>query len=294
MKVSGITFIKNALKYDYPVVESIQSVLPLVDELIVCAGDSEDETNKLIESTGSEKIKIIHSVWDKNLREGGAVLAVETNKAMDAASADADWLFYIQADEVMHEDYLPVIKAAMEKYKDDQRVEGLLFHYRHFYGSYKYIGDGRKWYSKEIRVIRNDKRIRSFKDAQGFRKEGRKLQVKLIPAYVFHYGWVKNPVFMQQKNRDFGQYWNDEASHQAWAAEVEKKGAAFDYSQIDSLALFKGTHPAIMKKRVEEENWNFQHNIQDKNFKSFKHRVLYFLDKTFGIRPFEYSNYKKI
>src|SRR4029078_955862 len=111
------TFVKNAIKYGYPVVESIRSILPVVDEMVVCLGDSEDETNTLIESIDSNKIKIIHSVWDSNLREGGKVLAVETNKAMDATATDADWLFYIQADEAVHEQYHPVIINAMTKYK---------------------------------------------------------------------------------------------------------------------------------------------------------------------------------
>lgn len=295
MKVSGFTFIRNARKYDYPVVESISSVLPLVDEMVVCAGDSEDDTLQLIESIGSPKIRIIHSVWDKNLREGGAVLAVETNKAMDAVSADADWLFYIQGDEVLHEEYIPVVRQAMERYRGDKQVEGLLFRYRHFYGSYRYIGDGRKWYSREIRVIRNNPAIRSYRDAQGFRKtNGEKLRVKAIPAWIYHYGWVRNPLFMQQKTRDFGQFWNDDAAHQAWTETVDKKGPAFDYSNIDSLQLFEGTHPAVMKNRVAAENWNFRFDLKKKNFKSWGQRCLYYLEKWTGIRPFEYSNYKKI
>ena len=294
MKVSGFTIIKNALKYDYPVVESIQSILPLVDEMIVCAGDSEDDTNKLIESIGSEKIRIVHSVWQK-YTEGGAALAVETNKAMDAVAADSDWLFYIQADEVLHEDYLPVIKAALEKYKNDKSVDGLLFHYHHFYGSYRYIGDSRKWYSKEIRVIRNKKTIRSYRDAQGFRKvNDEKLRVKLIDAWIHHYGWVRNPVFMQRKDRDFGQFWNDEKSQTAWAEYIDRKGQEYDYSVIDSLEMYKGTHPALMKKRVQSENWDFRFDIKKKNFKSLKHRLLYYFEKWTGIRPFEYSNYKRI
>ena len=122
MKVSGFTFVKNAIKYGYPVTASIRSVLPLVDEMIVCLGDSEDDTTRLIESIGSDKIKIIHSVWDSSLREGGKVLAVETNKALDATTAESDWLFYIQADEVIHEQYYPVILNAMQKYKQDTRV----------------------------------------------------------------------------------------------------------------------------------------------------------------------------
>ena len=291
MKVSGFTFVKNAIKYGYPVVESITSILPIVDEMIVCLGDSEDATNELISSIGSDKIKIIHSVWDNSLKEGGKVLAVETDKALDATAADANWLFYIQADEVVHEQYHATILNAMEKYDADKRVDGLLFNYHHFYGSYKYIGDGRSWYSKEIRVIRNDKNIRSYLDAQGFRwKDGCKLNVKLINAYMYHYGWVRNPLTMFQKWTDFGRLWAGEQSEQA----VEKKEGRYDYSNIDSVTAFEGTHPAVMKNLVGKEDWNFDVDIQKKNFKNAKHRILYFLWRKFGWRPFEYSNYKKI
>lgn len=294
MKVSGFTFVKNAVKYGYPVVESITSLLPIVDEMVVCLGDSEDETNQLIESIDTSKIKMIYSVWDNSLREGGKVLAVETNKAMDATAPDSDWLFYIQADEVLHEQYHPVIIEAMKKYKDNKRVEGLLFHYHHFYGSYKFIGDGRKWYSKEIRVIRNNKKIRSYSDAQGFRLDDRKLNVKLIDACIYHYGWVRNPVTMKKKYTDFGKLWNADEKHSAWAAGEEKKGVHFDYSNIDSVTLFTGTHPAVMKELLSKEDWNFDIDIKKKNFKDTKQRLLYYLWKNFGWRPFEYSNYKRI
>lgn len=294
MKISGFTFVKNAVKYGYPVVESIRSVLPIVDEMIVCLGDSEDETNKLIESIGSEKIKIVHTVWDNNLREGGKVLAVETNKAMDATAADSDWLFYIQADEVLHEQYHPVILEAMQQYAADKRVEGLLFNYHHFYGSYNFIGDGRSWYSKEIRVIRNDKRIRSYLDAQGFRKDEQKLNVKLIDAYIYHYGWVRNPVEMQKKYADFGKLWHADTGYENWAEELKKKSAEFDYSNIDSLTEFDGTHPEVMKELVSKEDWKFEVDVKTKNFKNTKHKVLYFIWQKFGWRPFEYSNYRKI
>lgn len=294
MKVSGFTFVKNAVKYGYPVVESITSVLPIVDEMIVCLGDSEDETNKLIENISTEKIKVIHSVWDNNLREGGKVLAVETNKAMDATASNSDWLFYIQADEVLHEKYHPVIVGAMEKYKDDARVEGLLFKYHHFYGSYRFIGDGRRWYSKEIRVIRNNKNIRSYRDAQGFRLNDRKLNVKLIDAYIYHYGWVRNPVEMQKKYADFGKLWHTDEGYENWAEELKKKSAEFDYSTIDSLTVFRGTHPAVMTQLVSKEDWKFDIDVKKKNFKNTKHRILYFIWKNFGWRPFEYSNYKRI
>ncbi len=267
----------------------------MVDEMIVSLGDSEDETEKLIASIGSDKIKIIHSVWDNSLREGGQVLAVETNKAMDATATDSDWLFYIQADEVVHEQYHRSILDAMQKYAADKRVEGLLFNYHHFYGSYKFIGDGRRWYSKEIRVIRNDKDIRSYRDAQGFRwKDNRKLRVKLIDAYIYHYGWVKNPLTMFDKWKDFYKLWIGEDGYKEWAEVQEKKTSQFDYSDIDSVTSFQGTHPAVMDELVKKEDWAFDIDTRQKKFKNVKHRALYFLWKQFGWRPFEYSNYKRI
>jgi hypothetical protein len=292
MKVSGFTFIRNAIKYGYPVVESITSVLPAVDEMIVCVGDSEDDTEGLIKNIGSGKIKIIHSVWDDNLREGGAVLAVETDKAIAATAADSDWLFYIQADEVLHEQYHANILNAMKQYKDDKNVEGLLFNYHHFYGSYKYIGDGRKWYSKEIRIIRNNKKIKSYRDAQGFRwDDGGKLQVKLIDAYIYHYGWVKNPVTMYKKVEGFSRLWAGEEGRQIPLAQT---AVTFDYSNIDSITVFKQTHPAVMQQLVAAENWDSGIDIKQKNFKNIKHRLLYFVWKQFNWRPFEYRNYKMI
>src|SRR6266478_5060005 len=134
MKVSGFTIVRNAIKFDYPIVEAINSVLPICDEFIVAVGNSDDDTLNLIRSIHSPKIKIIATTWDDTLRQGGKVLAIETNKAFAAISPDADWCFYIQADEVVHEKYLPAIKDAMLKWKDDGKVEGLLFNYKHFYG----------------------------------------------------------------------------------------------------------------------------------------------------------------
>ncbi len=170
MKVSGFTIIRNGQKFDYPFIESIQSMLNLCDEVIVAVGNSEDQTLELVKAIDSPKIKIIQTVWDDNLREGGHVLAVETNKAKDAISPDTDWCIYLQADEVMHEKDHPVIKIAMEENLANEKVDGLLFDHLNFYGSYDYIADSRRWTYKQIRVIRNNPAIRSYRDAMSFKK----------------------------------------------------------------------------------------------------------------------------
>ena len=49
MKISGFTIIKNAIINDYPIVEAITSILPVVDEMIVLVGDSTDATREIIQ-----------------------------------------------------------------------------------------------------------------------------------------------------------------------------------------------------------------------------------------------------
>ena len=295
MKVSGFTFVRNAVKYGYPVVESIHSILPMVDEMIVCLGNSDDGTKELIGSIASDKIRILPSVWDTSLWKDAGVLAAETDKAMDATASDSDWLFYIQADEVVHEQYHETIRAAMQKYLHDPRVEGLVFLYHHFYGSYRFIADGRKWYSRELRVIRNDKNIRSYRDAQGFRwKNGRKIAAKEIGAYIFHYGWVKDPGIMQLKLIEFGKLWSPSGDKEPEQDELKTIDKGFNYAGIDVVVPFNGTHPAVMKEKVDSENWETGIEPGKKRFRNGKHVLLYFLWKRFGWRPFEYRNYIRI
>ncbi len=287
MKVSGFTFIRNAVKFDYPIREAISSILPVCDEVVVAVGNSDDDTRKLIEAIGSPKIKIIDTVWDDSLREGGRVLAVETDKAFDAVLADSDWAFYIQGDEVIHEKYLNPVMEGMRKYRNNKEVEGLLFNYLHFYGSYDYVGDSRRWYRREVRIIRNDKSIRSYRDAQGFRKNGKPLRVRSIGATMYHYGWVKPPEAQQAKQLTFNKLWHSDE----WVDKKVPRVDAFDYSQIDSLARYQGTHPEVMKNRIKALNWNFSFDPSKKKL-PLKSRLLHGIESLTGWRPGEYRNYR--
>jgi len=289
MKVSGFTFIKNAVKNDYPIVEAITSILSLCDEFVVAVGNSEDETRQLIEGINSPKIRIIDTVWDDSLRAGGKVFAVETNKALDAIAADSDWAFYIQGDEVIHEKYLPLIKKEMEDNLKNPKIEGLLFKYVHFYGSYDYYGDTRRWYRREIRLVKNIKGTRSYKDAQGFRIDDRKPNVKLIDAYVYHYGWAKPPQGLTNKARNYNKFYHDEA----WNAAHMTDTFEFDYGNADRINRFKDTHPAVMLKRIEQTNWelDFSNKPLQKDYTLRRRFLQTILDLT-GWSIGEYRNYK--
>jgi len=288
LKVSGFTFIRNAISLDYPVVESIQSILPLCDEVIVAVGNSEDQTLALIQGI-DPTVKVIETIWDDTLRANGAVLAVETDKALAAISSDSDWAFYIQGDEVIHEADHPAILAAMQKYQHDTAVDGLLFDYLHFYGSYDFVGISNNWYKKEIRIIKPGRGIYSYRDAQGFRKApDQKLKVAPAHARVFHYGWVKDPRAMQRKQENFHKLWHDDA----WLDKNIKVAEHFDYEDhIHQLARFDATHPKCIQARIAKRNWHFETDIT-RHKKRFKNILKDWL-KMIGIDT-HYANYTLI
>ncbi len=290
MKVTGFTIVRNGIKFDYPFIESIKSVLPLCDEMVVAVGNSDDETLEMVQNIGSPKIRIIQTVWDDNLREGGRVLAVETDKAKAAISKDTDWGIYIQADEVLHEKDYAAIREAMEKNLDNKRVDGILFNHLNFYGSFDYIADSRKWQYKQIRIIRNHPAITSFRDAISFMKNGKRLKVKEIKATVYHYGWVKKPDAMQQKLETFHKMWHDDE----WIEKNVSKVEEFDYSNIDSLSHFTGTHPKVMHERIEKMNWEFSFDPTQGIKLTPRLRFLNWIEKNWGVEIGKFRTYKII
>jgi glycosyltransferase involved in cell wall biosynthesis len=287
MKVSGFSFVRNAVKFDYPFLESIQSILPLCDEFVIAVGKSDDDTLERIRALQSPKIRVIETVWDESLRTGGKVLAQQTNIALDHVSGD--WAFYLQADEVVHENDLPVIRQAMQQYLSDMQVEGLLFSYHHFYGSYRYVGASRRWYRREVRVVRTGIGVRSWGDAQGFRIDGRKLRVKPVEAAIYHYGWVKPPAIQQAKQRSFNRLWHPNE----WVEKNIPQSVEYDYSQGGKLKLFEGTHPAVIGNRVASADWMFEYDPARVR-QPLKEKLLDWVEARWGVRIGEYKNYELI
>lgn len=270
MKISGFTMGRNALKLYYPMRQSIQSILPLVDEFLVVLGDSDedDRTREEVEAIGSKKIRIIDTVWDIDKYPRGMEHAHQTDLAKEACSGD--WLFYLQSDEVVHENDLETIRQRCMELLEDREVEGLLFRYHHFWGDYDHLQDNHCWYRKEIRIVRNDPDIHSWESAQSFRKipgfdglnyrqqEGtHKLKVAEVDAAIYHYGWVRPPSVMQRKIKAF------QTNHRG-AEKVREMEAlhqydrVFDYGNLSGLTRFKGTHPSVMKEWMARFDWGDQ------------------------------------
>ncbi|MDZ7373269.1 MAG: glycosyltransferase [candidate division KSB1 bacterium] len=251
MRVSGLTIVRNIQIMDYPALEAIRSVLPLCDEFIVVVGKSEDATLDLIRGLGDSRIRIIETFWDPRLREGGRVLSQQTNLGLQHCTGD--WVFYIQADEVLHEKYLDRVRSRMTRYLADPRVEGLWFAYRHFYGTYwAYQDNRRRWYRRQVRIVRRHPEIVSWGDAMDFRhRDGSPLRTRPAGAEIYHYGWVKSPERMLQKKRELDRWWHSDEEIAARYGSLE----AYMYPDRYFLVPFRGTHPAVMKDRVQSQDW---------------------------------------
>ena len=272
MLISGFTMVRNAEKYYFPIKESIESILPIVDEFIVALGKSDDKTREIIESINSDKVKIFDREWDERLFVDGEIFRNETNFAL--SKCKGDWCFYLQADEVVHEKDLSIISNMCKKYKDDKNVEGFLFQYKHFWGDYDHYIECHGWYPKEIRIIRNNVGIESYRDAQSFRKNNNKLNVVDIPAEIFHYGWVRPPEIMTPKKKE-----QDSMHNGKYKTEKDylKTSEFFDYGPLGKLTIYNKTHPKVMNKMISSISWKDKLNFTSKckiNRKLLKHEKL--------------------
>jgi len=281
MTISGFSFVRNGSLLYLPYIQSMQSILPICDEFVMAVGrgDEDDETLEQLEALREPKLQLVHTEWDSLRFPKNTVFAVETDKAK--VHCKGDWLFYIQGDEAVHERYLETIKQACEAYVDDPQVEGFLFKYKHFWGDYHHVHRDHGWYNREIRIIRNSPQIRSWRDAQGFRfydefessfegystKDGnRKLRVIELDAYVYHYGFVRPPDYMQRKSK------RNRDTYLGTTESVTAEPAPFDYGNLSELPLFKESHPAVMDEWIAKFNWADQLQYESATYPEIKRR----------------------
>ena len=249
MKLSGFTFVRNAVRLDYPVIESISSILPIVDEFIVNVGPDEDGTLDLIRSIGDPKIKIIQSQWNPNLTTGAYIYAQQTNIAL--FNCMGKWAFYLQADEVVHEEDLSVIMKYVDHYIDDDHVEGLALSELNFWGDYRNIINVYPWRGrKRCWIIKPHCFVLSRGDAAGFtvhpkyKEEGHRIRVVDTGARLFHYCNVKSEKALKAKSQTVANYWKEDNS------KCFSKGLYQNFPRR-FVAPYDGTHPKVMLDRIK-------------------------------------------
>jgi glycosyltransferase involved in cell wall biosynthesis len=290
MKVSGFTFMRNVEKMGYPFVASIRSILPIVDEYVIALGPSDDGTEERIRAIDDPKIRILHTHWNEHIRPDYSVkgFVYGQQKSIALFNCTGDWAFYLEADEVVHEQDLPRIKAAMEKYLKDDRVEALAFDYVHFYGNANTYAWSPRWYRTEARILRNT--IPAWGPEGLFfvvldtHKKGRYPRAADSGATIYHYGWVKSEAQMNIRKQSVVHHWST------------KPRAAVHYADIDGSILhrFEGTHPAVIRDWLPEGNEVFTADPNRRlTSRDRKHRLMLWLEKRFGFQ-FRKKHYELI
>jgi len=275
MLISGFTFIKNAQILGYPFIESIKSVLPIVDEFVVNVGKSEDDTLSLVKKINDPKIKIIESDWNEKMTDKGYVYGQQ--KMIAQFNCNGKWAFYIEADEIYHEKEIFRIRDAVSEIDKNKIIEALAFNFIHFYGNTNTYLDSPGWYRSEVRIIRNN--IRTYAPDGLFwlvlktNKIARYPFAKKIAVTCYHYGWVRGEDQMNLKSEKVQKYWN-------------KTHSNISYENIDPsiLRLFEGQHPKIMQTLLSQSKGLFKTNPNYRiSSKQKKHRFMKAIENIFKV-----------
>lgn len=267
MKISGFTFIRNGTILGYPFIESINSILPICDEFIIAVGPSEDNTLARLRKIKSKKIKIIETQWNEKMADRGFVYAQQ--KMIAQFNCSGDWAFYLEGDEIIHENDLSAVKKAMKEHLNNFNIKALVFDYYHFFGSKDWIAISPSWYRKEVRIIRNTERL-WCPDALYFllmnkNKKGTYPKAALVNVPIYHYGHVRNLKAMKNKVDKVGKYWN-------------KKNPSFDSYKIDPQAIkfFEGSHPFCIQEwlKISAEKYFIPEPDHILTTREKRHRIL--------------------
>ena len=291
MRIEGFTYVRNGFKMGYPFLPSINSVLPIVDQLFVVVGDSEDGTREAIENLKNDKIVIVDSIWEEEKRVNGEIFKDQANLGLQKVTGD--WAIHIQADEVLNEADGEKLINYIHEADELKEVDGLLFPFYHFWGDYQHIRKTRRTHAFEIRAFKNNRNVQSYRDSMGFRifkpesseNNGTKLKVLKTDIPIYHYAYTRHPKLMNKKANYFDRFWHSNE----WLKNNTKE-ADFDYNEVDRLEPYEGSHPIYMGDVIKQKDWEFNYDPSKSNMR-FKDRIFNGFEKQFKLRLFEYKNY---
>jgi hypothetical protein len=290
MKVSGFTFLRNGVKLGYPFVESIRSVLPIVDEFVIALGPSDDGTEERLRAIGDDKVRILRTQWNEKMRSDYSIkgFVYGQQKSIALFNCTGDWAFYLEGDELVHENDLPKIRSSMEKHLNDERVEALVFDYVHFYGNANTYAWSPRWYRTAPRILRNT--IPAWGPKGLFftvlddQKKTRYPRAAHSGATIYHYGWVRTEEQLQLKKTEISKLGRTQPD------------APKTYAEVDPITLrpFTGTHPKAVQSWLPPANGLFQANPDHRlTRREKKHRAMLKLESWFGV-TFDKRHYTRV
>ena len=238
----------NCVTIKYPFIQSILSVLPISQEVIVVDCGSTDGTVEAIREIGGGKITIFRGHWgDKS-----EVLSEMTNLAI--SKVGTPFHMQIQADEVLHEDSYGALRETlwqltMGKYR------AAYVNYLHFIADFRTTFGF--MYDKAVRITRTDSGFKSTGDAVQFVGPG---YVADSNIWFYHYGKVHLGREQEAAVKEYN--FQRMFEHLGLGFPDPLIVAAYERGQIDyrevfatairrgELRVFAGTHPQVMREYI--------------------------------------------
>ncbi len=247
--ISVYTYCTNAIRDEFFLIEGIKSALLFADEIVVMDGGSGDNTIEKIQEINDPRIKIYTNKWLDSLGKSMGGI----NRSLAIGRCTSDWCVLMDADEAFHEDDIERIKKIPESVTDN--IIAVEFNTIHFYKDYEHIINGcpdwKDLYNNKIYMVRNHKCIHhgfvGMEPDAHVDLNGKPLSQEkrfLSNVRVFHYGHARTKKSYVKK------YNRIEGRHKGWDFKPiteEKFGWLPDYK----LKKYNGTHPAVMKNRIE-------------------------------------------
>lgn len=177
MQISGLTIIRNALTNGYPIAEVIDNLALISDEVIVCDGHSTDGTAEYLQTRTD--ITLYQDRWNLQSRNG-LEFANITNCGLERCNGD--YVFYLQADEIMHPSDLLKLQELIRTGK----YNAIFCDFHHIRYDFDYALNA--GYKSAIRAIRNKCGISSAYDGYSFLGN-------IDPCFqsdvvIYHFGYV--------------------------------------------------------------------------------------------------------
>jgi len=250
-------FIRNGIYYDYPFKEAIESALPVADNIVICEcfSDKDNTLEELekIQQQHPDKIEIVQHDWVSGPRSFEKLSSIGNYASL---FLDNEWVWQLQADEVIHEDSYKEIRERIQN--TNPEISAMKVHYKHLLANYETEFDF--CYTEIIRLARKGSGWKLIGDACQLDRED-KSGVQDTSIQVFHYGKVHAGDVGWQKEWDFQQLFTDIGFPDPKMKEMEKKfGEKYcDYVYLFESSIeegkvrkFQGVHPLVMNRRIAE------------------------------------------
>lgn len=254
--LGGSMFIRNAIQFDYCVVEALDSLCAVCDEAVILDCNSTDGTLDLLSDLQKRqpKLKVITGGnWECSEKFDRLRILADVAKSY----LTTDWHFMLQADEVIHEASFRTIRKAIEHPTHRAymirrcNLWGDLNHYLRYDlpQEHKPVSD------EVIRLATID--CTAYGDAEVLQCNPDFMGREVDNIVIYHYGFVRRDANMIDKTLSMQSwFWGAESKPDQKVVEMSKKdNPRFEWETLktrEMLSPLPMPHPIFARKWAEE------------------------------------------